>query len=368
MKILAFSDLHLDTPFAWAPRDAARRRRQNLRTTLRNILALASHERVDAILSGGDLFEHERLQPDTVEFLRRTFGDIAPVRVFLAPGNHDWCGPSSPYATADWPSNVHVFTDTTFEPVELETGLTLWGAAHKAPANTPNLLEPVRVDRGGIHIALFHGSERGFLPFLEEEGKQPYAPFREADIERAGFHHAFLGHFHTPKQTGLLTYPGNPDPLTFGEHGERGALIAGIGPNGTIDRRVAPVAVSEVHDVVVQLTDCSSHQDVLDAVNASLEGMEGFLRLTLIGEVASDVALEPRSLDAALDRFEAVEVRMEGVKVAYGLEAISQERGTVRAFFVNAARGEISLSEEERRRVLVTGLRALDGRTDLEVP
>ena len=61
MKLLLFSDLHLDTPFAWAGPQLARERRQSLRDTLATIVDLARAQRVDALLCGGDLYEHERL-------------------------------------------------------------------------------------------------------------------------------------------------------------------------------------------------------------------------------------------------------------------------------------------------------------------
>ena len=74
MRLLHFADLHLDAPFAWARPEIARLRRRNRRETLTRILQLADDERVDAVLCAGDLFEHERFTPDTVAFLRESFG------------------------------------------------------------------------------------------------------------------------------------------------------------------------------------------------------------------------------------------------------------------------------------------------------
>ena len=73
VKLLHFADLHLDAPFAWAPPETARLRRRNRRGVLVRILQLADAEQVDAIMCGGDLFEHDRFTPDTVEFLRDSF-------------------------------------------------------------------------------------------------------------------------------------------------------------------------------------------------------------------------------------------------------------------------------------------------------
>ena len=119
MKLLHFADLHLDAPFAWASPETARSRRRNRRDALTQIVALAEAESVDAILSAGDLFEQDRIGPDTVEFLRSTF-ERTDRRVYLAPGNHDWLSPRSPYALVEWSPNVHVFTEAELRPVELD--------------------------------------------------------------------------------------------------------------------------------------------------------------------------------------------------------------------------------------------------------
>ncbi len=301
MKLLLFSDLHLDASFAGLGRDgqAASRRRQALRDTLRNIVSLAARGEVDALLCGGDLYEHEAFTDDTMRFVRGIFAELDPVPVYIAPGNHDWLGNASLYERADWTPNVHVFKSRGLTPVTLRDGLTLWGAAHCMPAGTPGFLDGFRVDRDGIHLALFHGSERGW--FHEQgEGKDPHAPFDEAAITAAGLHHAFLGHYHRAKAGATHTYPGNPCPLSFGEDSNRGAVVITLEPDGTISREWRQVAAYQVHDLTIDITGCASQQDVRDQLARHLYGMEGCARVGLVGEVHPDVALNPQSLAAAV--------------------------------------------------------------------
>jgi len=169
----------------------------------------AADASVDAILIAGDLYEHDAVAPDTGEFLKGLFAEASPTRVFLAPGNHDWLAPSSLYARLQWSPNVHIFKGDRFEPVTLVEGLTLWGAAHRAPANTDGFLDQFHVDRGGVNIALFHGSESGAFGF-QEEAKVAHAPFRADQIAAAGLSHAFSGHFHIAVDAATYTYPGSP--------------------------------------------------------------------------------------------------------------------------------------------------------------
>jgi DNA repair exonuclease SbcCD nuclease subunit len=365
MKLVVFSDLHLDAAFAWAAAEgAARRRREALRATLRRIVELGREVGAEALLCAGDLYEHERFSPDTMAFLQRTFAELDPVRVFLAPGNHDWYGPESLYRRVAWSPNVHVFDTPRLTPVELRDGLTLWGAAHCAPAGTDGFLSGFRVDRGGVHLGLFHGSERAAL-FEQGDGKQPHAPFEAEDIEPAGLHHAFVGHYHCPRDAERHTYPGNPEPLAFGESGLRGALVVTIGADGRVQRQRHRVATTEVHDLAVDVSGCASRQEVRDRVAEVAFGRAGIARLTLAGELAQEVDLAPRDLRDAAPWLDAVLVRIGDLRPGYDLESVAHEP-TVRGQFVRDVLAA-GLEPGEERRVIVTGLRALDGRADLEV-
>jgi DNA repair protein SbcD/Mre11 len=362
MKLLHFADLHLDAPFAWALPEAARARRRNRRETLTRIIALAESEAVDAVLCAGDLFEQDRIGPDTVEFLRSTF-ERTDRRIYLAPGNHDWLSERSPYAIAEWSPNVHLFTDARLRPVELHDGLTLWGAAHRAPANTDGFFAGFHVDRGGVHLAVAHASERAALTW-QESGKRPHAPFEAAELDATGIAHAFLGHYHVPRDAERYTYPGNPDPLEFGEDGERGAVIATVAADGSVIRERRAVAVSDVHDFDVNVDGATHSDDVVSAVSEHLAPLAGCVRLTLIGDLAPSVQLDVRELQHLGAHLEGFVVRTR-LTVGYDLDAIAAE-STVRGHFGRSAATEIS-EPDLRRRVILTGLRALEGRSDLDV-
>lgn len=364
MKLLIFSDLHLETPFRWAGSHAGQAWRRRLHKVLERIVELARREHVDAMLCGGDLYEHERFTPETVQAVARAFEAARPIPVFVAPGNHDWYGPESLYRRARFSSNVHVFEEDRLTRVPLADWVSLWGAAHRAPANTDGFLEGFRVSGRGVHLALFHGSEGRFLA-RERTGKEPHAPFREEQIRQAGLHHAFAGHYHYPVDTDVLTYPGNPDPLEFGEEGERGAVIATVTPEGRITRRRVRVAVSQVNDLRVDVGGCSSVDEIRARLQDAVAGLEGIARVTLSGELARDVELRAADLEEP-EHLEALRVVVSPeLRVGYDLDAIAEE-ATVRGQFVRDVLEDPELDDEDRRAVIVTGLWALEGREDLE--
>ncbi len=366
MKALFFADLHLDTQFQWmGSEQAARRRRQGLRQTLLNIRQLANDHRVDVVLCAGDLYEHARFSLDTAGFVRDVFAGLSPIPVIIAPGNHDWYGPQSLYHQVTWSSNVRVFTNAKLFPMPLADGLTLWGAAHRAPANTDGFLDAFVVDRGGVNIALFHGSEQGWLA-QQEGGKPPHAAFREVQIEQAGLHHAFVGHYHRPRYAERYTYPGNPEPLAFGEDGERGAVLVNIRPDGKVDQLPLRVGVTTVHDLRVDVTGCRSQQDVRDRLVHQIHGLAGVARVTLYGELSDAVDLRIIDLQSISTQLDGLVIQKGRVYPAYDFDVLKGE-ATVRGEFVREVLQAAELTDEDRTRVLVAGLRALDGRNDLEI-
>ena len=364
MKLIHFADLHLDTQFAWADPRVAAKRRQALREALLSIVRLAGDQHVDALLCAGDLYEQDRFSPDTAAFLCATFEQVHPLPVYVSPGNHDWLGPTSLYSIVKWSPNVRIFDADHLTPVTLADGLTLWGAANQTPTTTKDFLEGFRVDRGGINIALFHGSERSSL-VLQGQGKSAYAPFAAAEVPASGLTHAFVGHYHAPQDADAFTYPGNPEPLTFGETGNRGPVLVTINDDGSISRERHVIAKTQVRDVTVDLTGCGSSQEVRDRTASALAGLVGTVRVTLSGEVLPDVDTRLEGLTGLGPQLDGLVFKVGDLRVGYDLEKLRSEQ-TVRGEFVQQV-GDGNLPDALKRRVLVTGLRALDGRQDLEV-
>ena len=130
LRILHFADLHLDTPFSSMGRGSqiSNERREGLRQVVKRTLSLARERSVDIVTVGGDLYNSDYVSRDTGQFLRQQFSEIAPIRVFIAPGNHDPYTRSSLYAEVDWPNNVHIFTEPVIKPIALNDSISLWGA------------------------------------------------------------------------------------------------------------------------------------------------------------------------------------------------------------------------------------------------
>lgn len=371
MQLAIVADVHLDQAFAWAGPDVGRRLRQSIRDALRSAVGAAANADVDAFCLAGDLFEDERYAPDTPEFLRSLFADLAPTPVLLAPGNHDPAVPASPYTTVEWTPNVHVFLHPKLSAFRLADGFTVWGAGHDRPAYTPGFFDSgFRTSGAGVHVALFHGAERGTLR-SQEEGEIAHAPFDENQVAAAGLVHAFAGHYHQPRDTNLLTYPGNLEHLAFGETGERGLVTATVAADGTVTSQRHVVARVGMYDVNVAADGCGTVDEIRARLEAKLAELpQGapvrVARVTVAGQVSGTFHVSQADLVTVQHGLDKLVIHRLDLRPADDVDQIA-EQPTVRGAFVRMVRQAANVDDEDRELVLTAGLRALSGHGDLQV-
>ena len=297
IKFLHAADLHLDSPFAALRPEQAIQRRQEQRALVGKICALCRENACDLLLLPGDLFDGGGVYLDTLDVLRDELCECG-AQVFIAPGNHDFLSPASPYLTQAWPENVHIFTRERIEPiVPRELGCAVWGAAFTAPT-MPGLLSGFRVPeefKHYVNLMVLHGDA--------SQADSPYSPVSRAEIEQSGLDYLALGHIHARSermQAGKTCYawPGCPMGRGFDECGEKGVFLGAL--DGEASLRFVPLDVRRY--------ECLELDAGSDPSTALPEHTENDIyRITLTGESEGiDLAALHRALDG---RFYALELR-----------------------------------------------------------
>ncbi len=307
MRLIHTADVHLDACFAGAGLSAraANRRRQSLRDVLDGIVRRAAEWPADALLIAGDLFEHERVTPDTVAFLKGLFDSVRPLPVIIAPGNHDPYVAASPYAAESWPDNVVIFRRPSWESVCLCEGrLVVHGFAFDGYEISSNPFGALTLSSdAAVHVALGHGSERAHQP---PDGKS-YAPFDAETAFAPSLAYFALGHFHRlteiPVAAGRwrMMYSGAPEGHGFDESGEHVYLEVEIdGP----DLRIAPVTSDRVRYTVhmLDVSTLASAQDLVDNLRrlATQIVVPQVSRVRLDGSCAPSLVSDLRAIEDAL--------------------------------------------------------------------
>lgn len=373
VRFIHTSDIHLDTSFSGSgfPSRLGDRKREAIRGTFRRVVEDARKNKVDFLLIAGDLFELDRITPDTFEFIKQQFENLDSIRVFISPGNHDPFMKGSPYKEESWPSNVHIFNVEEFQSVELPelvvriTGFGFVGASleehhfQRLPVLSKEL----------FNIVLSHGSDVSRVPV----GKSRHGPFSVEDIAGKNVQYCALGHYHqqhqlqNPIDDAQIWYSGIPEGRGWDETGDCGYLFGEI-TDGTLHLESRFCSQYPLNALTIDCDTFSTREQILDSI-LQHKGIEfdpkTILRIRLAG------ALDPR-LDLSLSELEE---RLAGETLylqwddqthsALDFDSIALEK-TLRGRFVRILNERIAAASEEDRvtleRARLYGVQALSER------
>ena len=355
-RIVHIADVHLDTAFRGLDPALGIARRKQLEDAFERALDLARDRRADALCIAGDLYESGRTTPDRGAYLARVLGAVAPMRVFISPGNHDPYDAPSLYRQTAFPPNVTIFTTRAFAPVRLADGLTLWGAAHEFALDRNPILNGFTCEGAGTHLLLFHGSDRDHVP----PGKDCIAPFVDADVARAGATHAMVGHYHGQLSGPHYAYPGSLEPLNAAQDGRHTAAVV------TTDRGAVNVEFVELNRTryVDEDFDVSDYADraalasaLFDRLNAlAARPGEVFCRVRLVGNAPASLDLDAAQLQReCAGRFPGATI--EDLAAAIDPQEAAHEGHTVRALFARDMLERIAKASDAEKPTLQLALR-----------
>ncbi len=354
LTILHAADLHLDSPFRSLPSQQARLRRQDQRKALEYLRDLALTHKADLVLLAGDLFDSQQVYPETLEALGAALGGM-PCPVVIAPGNHDYYSPHSPYVTFSWPENVRIFQSESVSSFSFpELGVTVYGCAFTAPFRDDDPLAGFTAPRDGtVAIGCFHGEVGG-------KGGQ-YAPIAPESLAQSGLAYVALGHVHAAQaHTDLPTpwaYSGCPQGRGFDELGDKGALLLRL-ENGQVGGKLCPFPGPRYWDLSLPAGEDANH-----TLRTALADQSGdYVRLTLTGESRP---LDLPTLQALGDSLCAVFQLRDETVPPLDLWARAEE-DTLTGHFLREMKERLAAAGEEEaplvRNALRWGLAALEGR------
>lgn len=354
------ADFHLDSSFGALTASQAAARRRESRDLIVRLSNYVNSQGVDLVLLAGDLFDSGGAFRETGEQLAEALGQMS-ARVFIAPGNHDWFGPGSPWLAEDWPENVHIFRESALTAVELpEWNLVIHGAAFTGPEQAAGFLTGFSVPADGRrHIGLLHGEL--------DPAEDRYDPIRRAEVAASGLSYLALGHTHKrtePLRLGatFCAWPGCLEGRGFDELGEKG-FYQGTLDGSYVSLQFVPFARRRYEVLEVDVTGRSPRA----AVEAALpeDASRHLYRVVLTGETAEGGADAAALQECLADRCYALELR-DHTRMAEDVWARAEE-DSLRGLFLQELRERLRRAKDERDRETITraarfGLAALDHR------
>lgn len=272
------------------------------------VVDLAKRMNLDFVILAGDTFEHhdvdEVVVKRTVDILNR----VAPIPVYVLPGNHDPWLPGGVWDRQSWKRvGSHVTLCTEAKEMEVGDSVAFYPCplTQKRSSLDPTSWIPHRAKGDQrIRIGVAHGS----LDLLPDTANFPISKDR---AELSGLDYLALGDWHAFFQHGKAVYSGTVESTSFSERDAGHAIVVEIteaGGNPRLDRhRSGTLTWAEFSPAIRDATD-------VEALDDSIKGL---------GPLASLVLRIVPTLDACAD--EATVQRLGTLKAELEEEAFLLE-------------------------------------------
>lgn len=356
IKFIHTGDLHLGLKFKNVSfhRDKAIERRRELWSTFERIIKYSIDEKMDFLFIAGDLFEEAYFTIGDITRVRDSFRNAEDVKIIIAAGNHDYKGRKSLYNRIEWTDNVTIFNENGIQRKDFpELNTSIYGYSWDSmEINQHELFRGLNdsIDEDRNNILVLHG---------DLGDKSNYLPLNIKELKELKMDYIALGHIHKPEIIEKnIAYCGCPEPLDFGEIGERG-IIKGKIKDKKLEIKLMPFSKRTFHEVEISLNEEMGYPDILKEIQNIKIGNKkmDFYRLILQGFIQKDISIKDIEKDL-YSEFYHIEIK-DNTILDYDLERLEMDnRDNIIGAFINSMK-EKNLTNPIIKDALYLGLEAL---------
>ena len=349
MKIIHTADIHLgakmDSKF---PKEISDRRKEELRNTFKRMVEYARGNGVEVIILAGDVFDSDTPFKKDKEFFYSVVKNTPEIDFLYLKGNHDT---AVEYAEETIP-NLKTFSNQwqsyAYGNIVI-TGLEI------SSENSVSMYSTLALKESDINIVVLHGQAG------DSSGRDM------VNIKKLGnknIDYLALGHIHK-RQNGKIdgrgeyAYCGCLEGRGFDETGEHGFLLLDVGSK--IGRTFVPFAERTIIESDADITGVTDAYSVYLKVKSQVKPeSKNIYRINLTGETDFDIEILHKDVEAYLgsDCFFA-DVKDRTVKK---LDISAFEGDTsLKGEFVRSVFANTEYSDDEKKKIIAIGLKALDG-------
>lgn len=357
MRIIHCADLHLDSGMDTnlTPQKAEQRRHE-IQKTFEKMVDYAVDMDVRVILMAGDLFDsgtgrNHKIKERVLDVIRSAPG----IDFLYLRGNHDadeeFC------AAGNRPDNLKLFG---LEWTSYRYGnICITGKEQYDDVNLTGF-DDLSLEEKDINICVLHGQ---VIPgrSATRAGDIPLGALKDKAID-----YLALGHIHQYRKEpfdarGVYCYCGCLEGRGFDECGPKGAVLLEADEDGVTSEFV-PFAGRCFHEVSVDISGAIREREIMELIEARFQGIPGksLVKLELCGEINPELDVDIAYLENYFEnRFFLLKVK-DCTKMRICYEDYEKDISLKGEFIRQVRRSD--LAEEDKERVLATGIRALMGR------
>ncbi len=348
MRIIHTSDLHIDSPLsAWLSEPKASERRRELVYNFERLIDRAREIEAKIIIIAGDLFDSEKISKRAKDTVLSAIERAKDTAFLYLPGNHE----RDALLHESLPTNLHSFgADWTY----FETEDFLFAGRSECAAGMFDTYKPSDTKK---NIVVLHGKEAQHSDAGGNIGL--------SEIKNKRIDYLALGHYHRYSKKQIdgcsAVYSGTPEGRGFDELGEKGFSLIEY-KNGVMRDGFVKFAGRRIYDIRADISSAEDTASVEETVRLALEAPspQDIVRLNLVGKNSSLITKNKSGIEARYkERFYYFELRDES-RTDVCAENYRYDK-SLKGEFIRLVLSDTTLSEEEREKIIRTGLYALEG-------
>ena len=366
MKIIHCADIHADSKLGTHfTKEQADQRRKEIVDTFANMVAFARDNDVKAIIIAGDLFDTKASQQKTI---KKRFSYIISqnpdIDFLYLRGNHD---EDVEFAYEDNLPNLKRFSKDSWTCYSYGS-VNIYGRefGKSIPLTTYSELA---LDSSKINILALHGQVADY------KAKEGAPVISLPHLTNKNIDYLALGHIHDFKlekldNRGSWAYSGCLEGRGFDECGQKGFVLLECDDNGgktsgALEIKFIPFACRTIHELQVQLKGSESYSEIMKEISQAISSLpqKDIIQVDLTGEISEETEIESSSYESALKSdFNFFYLRVKD-KTERKINFEKYENDvSLKGEFIRLVKENSDLSDEEKSKIIMTGIKALAGR------
>lgn len=358
MKIIHCADIHADSKMGTHfSKDAADRRRNEIADSFERMVNYAKANGVAAIIIAGDLFDTKASQHKQI---KKRIGHIIcqnPQIDFLyLRGNHD---EDSEFLSEENPANLKTFKKGQWTSYSYD-GVKIYGQ-ELSDSLPPSVYTSLNPEADQVNIVVMHGQ------IADYKAKDGAPVISLPKLTGKNIDYLALGHIHDYKiekldKRGLWCYSGCLEGRGFDECGKKGFVLLDI-EDKKVSAEFIPDCSRTVNEVEVKLSGSMSYNQIMNAVENAIQPLshDDIVQVDLTGEISEDTDIEINSYEKALQgRFFYIRFK-DRTEARIDYEKYEKDV-SLKGEFIRLVKADENLSDEEKSKIIMTGIKALAGR------
>ena len=357
MKLIHCADLHLDSKMETnLNKEQAKERKNEILITFERMVQYAKENDIKIIIIAGDMFDKKQIMQKAKNIVKNTIYSNPEIDFIYLRGNHDEAG----FIEEDEqvPENLKMFNDygwkTYFYGDITITGIEFGNQDRYEIYNSLNL------DKSKTNIVVMHGQES------DSNVKDKAEVINLKQLKNKNIDYLALGHIHSFKQDkldnrGIYCYSGCLEGRGFDECGEKGFVLLDIEDN-KINSKFIPFASRTYYEVDIDLTGITEKNEIENKIENSIKDIPNTSLVKIVLGGDAEIG-EERDIDYLTKKFENrfyfLKIKDKPTRKIDYMKY--QNDKSLKGEFIRLVLAQESLTDEEKSKIISTGIRALSG-------